>query len=329
LAYCSECGVYYSDDRAVCSSCGRNLKQQDQAEAKKTLAANITQEAPSELTASTRLSPENPVAAENQIYNSGTAPDEGKENSDEYFQIHSQLGKGIIKPQQVELAVDGIHFKYDQPSHNFIKTESVKEKPREYRATDLDMAGLKTAADIGMVQGKEEQSIPLVQENMEPAAEVQSLPETMDAREEIPPCEYAPDTLTPEEILSGNESEIILEQATLDFLEPDLAVPKEETFVWEASQSWFKIPLGNIYRLTGSSLIIIGKHDHKLFEVSLASITGVAMHQSRFAKWLGIGDLLLSIPQFSAQEVVLSGIPNPDGIKQMIEELKNQLTIEN
>lgn len=327
MAYCAECGVYYTEDRATCSSCGRDLKQECKPEIETTSAANIIgpqytgKTDPDENPA---MPPLDAPAGVN-VSMSGINPAEDKKVDIAYSQADGHLGKGIIKPQKVESSVDGVHFKYDTPAHDFVKAEPIREKPREYRVTDSDMEfktidGINTAKD-------DEASIPSVQEKAEAVAKVES-PLVPAVSQEEP----IHDHIAAEDDLLENETVKLPEPVIPDFIaEPELvgpetAIPKDTVVIWEAGQTLFTIPLGNIYRVTGRSLIVCDKFDNRLLEVSLALITGVSVRQSWLAKLFGVGNLLISLTEFSAPKLVLNGIKEPVKAKQVIEGLIMQLT---
>lgn len=328
MAYCAECGVYYTEDRATCSSCGRDLKQECKPEIETTPAANIIG---SQYTGKTDPG-ENPamppldVPAGVDVSMSSINPAEDKKVDIAYSQADGHLGRGIIKPQKVELSVDGVHFKYDTPAHDFFKAEPIREKPREYRVTDSDMMEFKTIDGINTVKD-DEASIPSVQEKAEAVEKVES-PLIPAVSQEEPIC----DSITAEGDLLENETVKLPEPVIPDFIAeaeltgPESVIPTDTVVIWEAGQTLFTIPLGNIYRVTGRSLIVCDKFDNRLLEVSLALITGVSVRQSWLAKLFGVGNLLISLPEFSIPKLVLSGIKEPFKAKQVIEGLIMQLT---
>jgi hypothetical protein len=349
MAYCSECGVYYTGDGIICSSCGINLHQVRKLETEiSPVAGTDTQETGNFIDSAVEdLRDENieivrfkkmfEKEAENkkdilsqtpcEAYSNGELVagvnkvcSQDKNANNTYSQTEGHLGKGIIKPQKVELATDGIHFKYDTPSHNFIKAEPVKERPREYRVTSSDME-LKTFEDVITKQEPLKELLPPIKENENEVREEPSLVEIPEEQEEL-------EMDRPEiDIPLENESEIITETVVLELItepvlpEPELPTSNEtdNNIIWEATQTWLKIPLGNIYRLTQHSLVILGKNNNKLLDVNLSLITEVSVRQSWLGKLLGVGDLLISIPQFAAPKVVLGGISEPNKAKQLFE----------
>jgi hypothetical protein len=316
MAYCSECGAHYGDNDSVCSSCGRNLTKEFEPEAEETPSVGLLKPE-TEVTANFQA--DDAVVETIEILGLGASsemlPDPNIDSA--LFHPDGHLGKGIIKPQKVELESDGVHFKYDTPSHSFIKTEPVKEKPREYRVTSSDMES-NTADDVYIAKGPViEELAPPIQENTD------VVPETIPAWEE----ELVPNILADEDISLITEPETILEPVVVEpITEPTIPESEQKDnsepgIIWEAGQTWFGIPRSNIYRVTGRSLIILGKYNNKLLEVSLVLITGVTLRQSWFAKLFGVGDLLITVPSFPAPKVVLRGISQPIKVKQILENL--------
>jgi hypothetical protein len=104
------------------------------------------------------------------------------------------------------------------------------------------------------------------------------------------------------------------------FPEPELPFGEEcDITIWEAPQTWYRIPLSHICQLTKNSLLILGKYDNKLLDLSLTLITGVSVRQSWLQKLFGIGDLLISAPDFVASKVVLKGILRPVQVMQLLQ----------
>jgi hypothetical protein len=265
-------------------------------------------------------SAEAPLETTNDIFEVNSALPVDRSINSSHFELDGQLGKGIIKPQKVELATDGVHFKYDTPSHNFIKAEPIKEKPREYRVTCSDMES-NTMEDV--CKSNEPlitEIVAPVPDNVEVVSEAET-PVDIPVREE----ETVPEVLANEDLPMKTESETTFEPVTMENLTaptlPESNITNDVAVIWEASQTWLKLPLKNIYRITNRSLIILGKYNNKILEVSLSLITGVSLKQSWFAKLFGVGDLLIIIPDFSDPKVVLRGIPKPAKVKQLIESL--------
>ena len=343
MAYCAECGAHYGDDDPVCSSCGRNLVQefelgvettpkvtiiepQTEVAVNDTVGQNIEivklEASLGQYSKKPETTPADGFLEKPDVFEINTTLPEGQSMEGSHFQIDGHLGKGIIKPQKIELETDGVHFKYDTPSHNFIKAEPIKEKPQEYRVTSSDMES-NTMEDV--FKNKESllaELLPPIRDNVEVSTEDKTL-EDIPVGEEEP----VPDGLTNELLLLMNEPGTRTESIAMETLteltlpETELKASNDSAIIWEGAQTWLKIPLNNVYRVTNRSLIIVGKYNNKLLEVSLALITGVALRQSWFAKIFGVGDLLIAIPDFSAPKVVLKGIAKPAKVKQLLEDL--------
>ncbi|MCL6591397.1 MAG: PH domain-containing protein [Firmicutes bacterium] len=111
MPYCPECGIHYLQPNSTCVSCGRDLR---------------------EIVNSQDLADE--------TFEKTTPPDLPLDESFIEFngfqtQVETHLGKGLIKPHSVEVGVDGVHFKYDQPPHKLVKAEALKDKVVEFRVT--------------------------------------------------------------------------------------------------------------------------------------------------------------------------------------------------
>jgi hypothetical protein len=109
MPYCPECGIHYLQPNSTCVSCGRDLSE-----------ASNSPDPQSE----TFGKSEAPVPNETVIDFGEFRP-----------QVDSHLGKGLVKPQSVEVGMDGFHFKYDQPPQKFVKSEALKDKIVEFRVT--------------------------------------------------------------------------------------------------------------------------------------------------------------------------------------------------
>ncbi|HEX3048882.1 MAG TPA: PH domain-containing protein [Bacillota bacterium] len=109
MPYCPECGIHYLQPNSTCVSCGRNLSDAfDSPDPKnETFGKTLT-----------------PAPNESVIDFGGFRP-----------QVDSHLGKGLVKPQSMEVGADGFHFKYDQPPQKFVKSEALKDKVIEFRVT--------------------------------------------------------------------------------------------------------------------------------------------------------------------------------------------------
>ncbi len=350
MAYCSDCGVYYTSETNICPSCGNHVSQNrkpDHApvsdiDAKVPVSADL-------LNGPAENNPEGNAESNKGIENlSPGLPDDSDQKQDEMlkdkmspepgkaepggFDYESQLGKGIIKPQKVEMAVDGVHFKYETPPHSFKKESPVKGRLKEHRVTGNDMK-LKSPDETGLKKTFLEEHIlsPIVdQEKAEPVVDrgTQAPPENQEDSGEGIPVESVKVEAPPDESEEVAEEPVIKELLS----EPEIPEPElsendghrfdEETIIWEGAQSWYKIPIGNCYKVTGRKLMIFDKYQHKLLDVSLSMIAEIAVKQSWVGKLMGIGDLLISIPEFAASEIVLGGISGPFQVKNILEERK-------
>lgn len=245
-------------------------------------------------------------------------------------QMESHLGKGMIKPQAVELGMDGVHFKFDLPPRNFSKVEPIKEKPKEYRATA--MGGV---IEVENEIDKLKESLinkPLVEDLIESTTtEIEEPTRQTRKGEPVVLQELSSETglMSEESLLTDSdisvEPESVVEEVFPEPIlpEPELEYAQEFSSVWEDHQTWFRIPYGNQYRITNRSLLIYGNYNRKLLEVSLHLITNVSLQQSWFAKLMGIGDLRLTIRDFMLSYVVLAGITEPEKVQELLEDLCN------
>jgi hypothetical protein len=314
MAYCSECGAHFDENDTLCSSCGRDLGQENNQQPGTDPGARKISTNADSLNFSADGAGLEPFGLETE------------NNESAFSQADSQLGKGIIKPQKIELATDGVHFKYDAPVHSFVKAEPAKEKPREYRATDLDTE-LKTAEEVLTTKGsfEESESMSPVNENLESTDETQIPVEHRVSQDEqiaddisVEEIDLAPESPTLTEPIIDTLTQSVLTEPVLP--EPELPLSDEgDIVIWESVQTWFGIPLGRIYRLTKRSLLILGKYDDKLLDLSLTLITEVSVRQSWFGKLLGIGNLLISAPDFVSSKVVLKGISRPAQVMQLLQ----------
>ncbi|HBF39725.1 MAG TPA: hypothetical protein DDW50_20730 [Firmicutes bacterium] len=352
MAYCSECGIYYTGKEDICPSCGngtRNRKPETEPLINAGNVIPLTQDFivptfKNEAEGNSDFKNEQEIPPSTVFERSGrdqslSNNEKAKMNSSApqseviYFQNESQLGKGIIKPQKIEMATDGVHFKYETPTHSFMKEGPVKEKPKEYRVTFDDME-LKTLNEISLEKISQELPTPptlMQDEIIEKPSEEKTDEETLIENEGKPKESLLEEFNEPDVLQADVESKIIEEPISElisepVFPEPELSEPNdniayEDVAVWEGTQSWLKIPIGNRYRVTRSSLIIFDKNHYKLFDVALSLISEISVKQSWIDKLLGIGDLLVSIPEFAATKVVLGGISEPYKVKTMIEQL--------
>jgi hypothetical protein len=347
MTYCSDCGVYYTGAEDICPNCGNSFSQNGKSEIKPFSAENEAEKNMNLNDEKKNLFP-GPVDTNNQ------EPDEIQNNSmrsedckSEVVYLHdeSQLGKGIIKPQKVEMAVDGVHFKYETPPHSFMKEGPIKGKPKEYRVTSADMELKSISEDNPEKTLQEEPSglqiTKLEKDQPNTDQQIVSQEPTMQPflERDGEPEEQMPNDLKEIETPATDEdkSEELIEKSVIKELIPEPVIPEPElpdTFdtamgddaaIWEGAQSWYKIPIGNQYRVTRHSLMIFDRYRYKLLDVSLSLITEISVKQSWVGKLMGVGDLLISIPDFAAAKVVLGGVSEPYQVKKLMEERMKDL----
>lgn len=384
MPYCLECGTIYEERNLICVSCGRNLNEdprQSQAE--------INTEQPSmhkndggersgpvvylqpggsgEMKEAFTSMAQEPLGQRVQEFTGGA------EASDQFdfektclrlASIESQLGKGIIKPKSVEVGMDGIHFKYDDPPRNFVKVEPCKEKVVEYRVTAPDLEPQAKQVPERTVFAEASETFHATGE--QPAEVTEPLPEEAERLQEEGELtlknmeqtsgEMEPEGVTPkpeleetarvevgemvsEQTLLTSESSLPLDltpeevepvagpvveevsQETMEPYPPRIAALEQRVVVWEGRQTWLRIPLSKMYRLTNQTLVVDDLRDYKLMEVDLSLITGVEMKQSWLGKMLGIGDLLVLVRNSPDPRFRLVGVTNPLKVKEMLEKM--------
>ncbi len=351
MAYCSDCGVYYTSETNICPSCGNHVSQNRKPDhapisdigAKVPVSADFLN-GPSEnnpegnaefnkgVENSSPSLPNPSDQKQDEMLNDKMSPEPGKAEPGG-FDSESQLGKGIIKPQKVEMAVDGVHFKYEIPPHSFKREGPVKGRLKEHRVTGNDMK-LKSPDETGLKNTfLEEQMLSQIsdQEKAEPGVDQEGqapLENQEDSGEGIPvePVKV--------EVPPDDREEVAEEPVVKELLsEPEIPEPalsendgyrfEEDSVIWEGTQSWYKIPISNCYKVTDRKLMIFDKYQHKLLDVSLSMIAEITVRQSWVGKLMGIGDLLISIPEFAASKIVLGGISEPFKVKNILEEKRH------
>ncbi len=360
MAYCSDCGVYYTSETNICPSCGNHVSQNRKPDhgpvsdiGSKVPVSTELIDNPSESNAegnaefnkgienSSQSSPNNLDHKQDGMINDKISPEPGKAEPGG-FDYESQLGKGIIKPQKVEMAVDGVHFKYETPPHSFKKEGPVKERPKEYRTTGNDM-GLKSPDEMSLKNTFLEEHILsqiVDQEKVESVVDQEESPRESERQATLESVEESGEQIPVESVkaeVPPDEREEVTEEPVIKELisEPEIPEPElsedyghrldGDNVIWEGAQSWYKIPIGNYYKITGRKLMIFDKNQHKLLDVSLSWIAEITVKQSWVGKLIGIGDLMISIPDFAASKIVLGGISEPFKVKNVIEERKKYL----
>ncbi len=358
MAYCSDCGVYYTSETNICPSCGNHVSQNRKPDYG--LVSDIGAKAPVATDLINNPSQNNPEGniefnngkenpslpnhsnqKQDGMLNDEMSPEPGKAEPGG-FDCESQLGKGIIKPQKVEMAVDGVHFKYETPPHSFKKEGPVKGRLKEYRATGNGM-GVKSPDETGLKNTFLEEHILsqiVDQEKTESVVDQGESPREPETQPTLESGEESGEQIPVESVkaeVPADEKEEVTEDPVIkelisepEFPEPELSEDYGHRFdgdnvIWEGTQSWYKIPMGNYYKITGRKLMIFDKYQHKLLDVSLSWIAEMAVKQSWVGKLIGIGDLMISIPDFAASKIVLGGISEPFKVKNVIEERKKYL----
>ncbi|MGE5581033.1 MAG: hypothetical protein ACM3X9_00690 [Bacillota bacterium] len=241
------------------------------------------------------------------------------------LQVESHLGKGIIKPQAVEVDVDGVHFKYDMPAHIFSKPETPKEKqPREYRFTGIEAEQKFFEEPAGQEDVKAETAAPEIAGPAgERVADESIIIEVSPESAINEPVSIASETMV-ESKPAGEEliKEEPLKEMPVKEEPPPETIKPEPAVLWEGRQTWLGIPLGNTYRITNRSLIIFGRHNNKLLEIGLSLITEVAVRSPWWSRLFGLSDLVIAVKEFTPAKIILSGLAQPVKVKEMLENIR-------
>ncbi len=321
---CHVCGVSFGDGFPACPICGVTVS-----------AGTSTRAVDSEMVEE--------VAAEQET-GSRTATNVSFEPDPAVFQIDGHLGKGLVKPQQVEVEPDGYHFKYDQPKTSFSRKEPV-QKVVEFRVTQEDMER--------QAQQETEQSQPPLDEAE--TAKVAAGAPTVDERRQVAPAETGEElheieleaeaeptaNLTepvneteselneaplqaesPEEEAQPEEPVAELPAEPLDaepLPEPELELPSPAEVIWTGKQTG--ILTKNRYEITNRSVYSLGVYGQKVVEVELDAITAVKRSQSLLGQLLGTGDVAIYGSNSKNPLLVLSGVKHPAKITRLLEDL--------
>lgn len=325
---CDVCGVSFGEGFPACPICGVNVSAGTSMGA---VDLEMVEE----------------VAAEQET-ESRAATDVSFEPDPAVFQIDGHLGKGLVKPQQVELEPDGYHFKYDQPKTSFARKEPV-QKVVEFRVTQEDMErqarqeaeqsqppieaetlaeAVEVAAGAPVAADERAQVAPAkmvaelheieVETETEPTAEltepvIETESESNEAPVEAEPPEEA---AQPEEPVAELSPEPLAEEP---LPEPELELPSPPEVIWTGKQTG--ILTKNRYEITNQSVYSLGIYGQKVVEVELEAITAVKRSQSLLGQLLGSGDVAIYGPNSQNPLLVLSGVKHPAKITRLLEDL--------
>ena len=356
MQYCSECGLFFNDQALSCSSCGYEFttdsKEELNAVGSLSPVEKKVEVLPEQVEPELKAEPIN-VTADVQIVETEAGLGEDSESEDNLTpdevgiqpveilekqaenvvwqpetgfsraEEESQLGKGIIKPQAVEVSPDGFHFKYDTPPPRVVKVDSLRGNLAEYRVTSSDELpeanGDKASADSLLppeaISGDKEIARAVAEMGLEGNEAGQDISDNVAKTEEPFDVSYAE---------AGPEAENLapLDSAEPESIEPELKLDAETTgVIWEGVQTWFGIPGNKIYRISNDAVEIMNQQGKAVLEVGWANINEVKLAQSWLSKLFGRGDLIITTKNAICPKVVLAGIPRPEKILVMLEDL--------
>lgn len=346
MAYCSECGNHNDESRLICEVCGHDLSVFDEmvTEVAQTQTA-FSPDIPNDTDGDYAGAADHPVEAifEASVKKMPVPEDtvkqvHGNENVHLMSQDDVQLGKGLIKPTQVQVGIDGYHFSYEKPAPHFGKPESFTEAgtaekrvvvpddaapvfniPAALNITDT--AESTVTSDAIAQSFSEETDSPDAAEN-EGGIEGEKLSESNqdddgDIVKEKP--EDNEDLNVPEPV--GGETLASENQLNLEPDDSAAEVPEETEFMIRTGrQTWFGVPLPGTYRVTNRAVTVTDQNN-QTYEMSLESIQRVTLCQSFLAKLLGIGTVKLIPKKEDITPLTITGVVQPKELVKKIESL--------
>ncbi|HOJ77448.1 MAG TPA: PH domain-containing protein [Bacillota bacterium] len=120
-----------------------------------------------------------------------------------------------------------------------------------------------------------------------------------------------------------SESEVAESKPSDDLINIDQAQLGNELpdqIFLEGRQTWYGVPLPNVYQITNKSIILLDQNSNQTIEYKLDLITGVSLKQNWLTRWLGIGDLIIDL-QGGNSAITLKGIIQPKKTLKVLEEL--------
>lgn len=248
-----------------------------------------------------------------------------KTNFAQVEEVH--LGKGLVKPSNIEVGVDGFHFHYEKPVHNFVKTETItKGNSKELRVTNpqynLDAPTVREDENRGENEVKNEEKITKIQ---------------FDAGEEID-AQTADDLECKENLSEINSSEINSTELNSEPFEDEVLpvsyqekeLPEkadltpgdaglEPITLFQGRFTWYGVPLPTFFKIKDYA-IILTDHNNQETEIILNEIRTVDLYQNWLAKLLNVGDIILCVAGEN-MPLVLSGVTKPKKILKILEEV--------
>lgn len=361
MSYCQECGSYLEEDTSVCGSCGSKLNLiwetrgstiGNQSTPKEN-AADDLQTTPIEFrngmeqqeVAVDGYGKDQPQEPKGVDQIDGSGADELFEESKaelvhrESFnygshrsQAESHLGKGLIKPVEIENCMDGFHFRYDQPQRQINKVETQNEKLVEFRVSG-EAQSSNISAPIGESESQSEAENLLIESN----ESIENTNQVKDFKTETVTVQVEPEVKFEPESYPGDSggeainsveetqvgADITLEERSESEepeIEPELPSDNRPEILWEGRRSWNGLPLRETYQITDRSIVILNGSGVKFkeFEWSLPVVVGVK--QNWLAKLLNIGNLEISGSDFDPT-FVLEGIENPEQLRKTLVEI--------
>lgn len=354
MYYCSECGS--KEEEMVCSSCGNDLTPVSGMSGQKEIVSedekNIVELPNREIEAKGVLedlkNDTDQVNVDNSVSNLSRVTDEvsieNKKIADNFgnlkkvnFQIEDEnhLGKGLIKPSDVEVTINGFHFRYEKPVHDLKKTEATpKSKFAEYKVANPEFLATVAKVDEKVAIEKiiSEKDSELAVEVEEPETQIKEIEitqfeETQEEEVSEPisdkidelcneePCNESPK----EECLGEVDVGVGVEEEPLETKGLDIELPVfEKRVIYRGRFTWYGVPLPSSFQITNQSIVLVDQNNHET-ETRFEFIAGVFLRQNWIAKLLGIGDILLSI-NGEIKPLVLSGVVNSKNVVKMLED---------
>ena len=369
MPYCSECGSFHAINDLTCGSCGHSF---DREHARVEIRNGVQIPARSrngegdhfqgktvrdELNGRAHFEDRgtDPAVPIKDGFAGFTGMSNGETFAEGNFvrlNEESQMGKGLIKPNSIEVGMDGFHFKYDRPLGNFVKAEPISNKVLEYRAKNNEPEHNLMTDNL------------LISETVNVAEDGQFMPEVQDIAEM---SEALPDVDAPvseeNEVLTGDDSvepieaepsgveivpaaeepyteseldqlELVLDEPEFpgpELLEPELLEPEypqpefklrsEYETLWGGRCTFMGIPLETSYRISAQSVLVSDRRLRKYSEIDLVLIVEVRLKQSWFDKIFGVGDILITVKDLPEPGLVLSKIRNPEEVYKLLQDL--------
>lgn len=247
-------------------------------------------------------------------------------------QAESHLGKGLIKPVEIENCMDGFHFRYDQPQRQINRVEPQDEKIVEFRVSgEAQSRNLNSAIGENILKQEAENLINESDETIENINQVKDSKEETITIQKKSELEFQPE-IYPED--SGGEDKNLIEETQVEEnvileerlepekpdIESELEFDSQPKILWEGHRSWNGLPLRETYQLTDHSVVVSNGNGVKIKEIEWPPSVVFVVKQNWFAKLINIGNLEIGGPDFELS-FVLEGIENPEQLRKTLVEI--------